>query len=87
MHEYGYKIDISSDGEFRFVAPTGSILPAVPARLDRDDLGWPAILDANAELDITAATAACGWTGDPVDYHLCLEALVAAEEGRIRGPI
>jgi hypothetical protein len=87
VHEYGYRIELACDGQIQFVDPRKRILQDVPTRVERVDLGWPSLFESNAALEITAATCACGWNGGPVDYHLCIDALIAADEGRLRGPI
>ncbi len=76
VHEYGFQIAIGAGGELRFTDPRGREVNNVPLVHVGPRLGWPTILAGNADLDITADTPACGWTGDPVDYAACIDALV-----------
>ena len=79
MHEYGFTITIDSSGELRFADVRGRELRDVPIQHIGPALGWPTILDGNAELGITADTPSCGWSGEPVDYVACIDGLVAAD--------
>ncbi len=87
VHEYGFRVELACDGAVQFIDARGKVLKNVPERIAQPDLGWPAILAGNEPLGITAETCACGWNGGPVSYHLCIDALIAADEGRIRYPI
>jgi hypothetical protein len=87
VHEYGYRVELTCDGQVQFINPHGQVLKTVPDRPSSADLGWPSILIENAGLGITHETCACGWNGGPVDYHLCVDALIAADEGRVRYPL
>lgn len=87
VHEYGFHVELSCRDEVRFLDGRGRLLVNVPRPGDYGELGWPTILAANANLAITHQTSACGWTGDRVDYHRCVGALIAADEGRARRPL
>ena len=71
VHDHGYSFRFES-GEPVFYTPQGYRAVAVPrrCRLSAEQMGWPAIRDANEEagLDIDAETSGPGWDGDPANY-------------------
>ena len=82
VHEHGYRIETAADGELRFVRRDGTPVPLADERRvalapTRDAV--PALRDANAErgLAIDASTAFPRWDGEPVDYALAVDALLA----------
>jgi len=97
LHEGGFDVKATDDGDFVFYDPAGNPLPAT-GRLSRCTLD--ALARAAAEkrvtiketnnalgLDISAETAACRWAGERMDYHMAVDGLVrrrdrAREEAR-----
>ncbi len=86
LHEGGFNVKKASDGAFVFYDPTGRPLPAtgrVP-RHTMDALARAAadqrvaIADVHRTLGqrISAETAACGWAGERMDYHMAVGGLV-----------
>ena len=82
VHEHGYRIETAADGELRFVRRDGTPVPLADERRvalapTRDAV--TALRDANAErgLAIDASTAFPRWDGEPVDYALAVDALLA----------
>ncbi len=79
VHEYEFTMTMDSTSEIRFADARGRELRDVPIQHIGPALGWPTILQGNAELGITADTPFCGWSGDRVDYVACIDGLVAAD--------
>jgi hypothetical protein len=79
VHEYGYRIELDATQQPRFFDPRGREVKDVPAAPQLPDLGWPALLDRNTDLEITAETAACLWDGRPVDYGAVIDELVRVD--------
>ena len=79
VHEYGYAIELDTDGRPRFRDPRGRLVAAVPPSPTWTDLGWPRMRVANEALAIDANTIACGWDGSPIDYGMVVQDLVVAD--------
>ena len=88
VHEHGYRIDTTPDGELRFFRRDGSPVPLADERHRSNDSDTgngsspsdplAPLRDANAArgLLITPATAFPRWDGEPVDYGLAVQALL-----------
>ena len=81
VHEHGYRVE-RLDGELAFLDRRGRRVSAEPPRVVRAPLGWPAILAANANVDLDATTGASGWDGHAVQYEWVIDELVRQEYGR-----
>jgi hypothetical protein len=79
VHEYGYRIELDTNGRPQFRDPRGRLVAAVPERLTDPDLGWPRIWAANAALEIDASTPACEWDGTPMRYGAMVGHLVTVD--------
>jgi Domain of unknown function (DUF222)/HNH endonuclease len=79
VHEYGYAIELDTDGRPQFRDPRGRLVPPVPPPVAWTDLGWPRLRAANTALAIDASTIACGWDGSPVNYGMVIGDLVSAD--------
>jgi hypothetical protein len=78
VHEGGWSLERTSDGEFLFRAPDGREMPAVPAREASEDA--LAFLQEWAEergMDIGADTNMPLWDGTRPDYDWAVAALVS----------
>ena len=82
VHEHGYRIETAADGDLRFVRRDGTPVPLADERRvalvpTRDAV--TALRDAHAGrgLVIDASTAFPRWDGEPVDYALAVDALLA----------
>jgi hypothetical protein len=92
VHEHGYRIDTTRDGELRFFRRDGSPVPLADERHRSNGNGHggdtgtgsspsdplAALRDANAAhgLAISSTTAFPRWDGEPVDYGLAVQALL-----------
>ncbi len=87
VHEHGYRIDASPDGDLRFVRRDGSPAPAAGMeRHARRALSHDSATGARTTLHeahaaggfatIDARTAFPHWDGTPVDYDLAVQALL-----------
>jgi hypothetical protein len=77
IHEYGYTVETSKDGQVTVYDPEGRpVRNAVPRPALFD--GWGELTAANhaAGVRACAATNQPGWDGDPIDYDACLDALL-----------
>jgi len=75
VHEGGVRIERLDDGALRFVAPDGRPYVSAPTT---GPAAAPAPLPSHAGgTEITAATAACRWRGERLDYGLAIEVLLA----------
>jgi len=79
VHEYGYAVELGTDGRPRFRDPRGGLVTVVPARPITAAYGWSSITAANAPLAIDANTIACKWDGTPADYGAIVGYLLAAD--------
>jgi hypothetical protein len=77
VHEEGYRIERSSDGELRFFRPQGWELPTVPPppRLFRDPLEELSTLLEEDGVSIDASTGFPAWEGGTVDYSWAIEGM------------
>jgi hypothetical protein len=66
LHEFGYHLSRSDDGELAFFDPDGRLIPAVPLRPHVERLAIPDRVDWPR------------WDGSHPNYELCVEALLAA---------
>jgi len=82
VHEHGYRIHTAEDGEPRFFRRDGALVP----RADENRASYAPTCDAIAllrdahterELVVDATTAFPRWDGEPVDYALAVDALLA----------
>jgi hypothetical protein len=76
LHEGGFRVVLSSAGEFTFYRPDGRPLPDSPALPRAQDA--PATLDATHRalgLGINASTALSGWRGERLDLHYAIRTL------------
>jgi hypothetical protein len=80
LHEYGFHIRTADSGDVEFFDDRGRPVPAVPEPARPQHRGFETLRAQNRELRITRDTAALGWDGTPVDYHLVIDGLVRAEE-------
>ena len=82
VHEEGYRIARSGDGELVFTRPDGQLLPRVPIAppLSGDAVAVLCAEHRAAGLKIHAMTATPSWMGEPLDLGLALVTL------RGRGP-
>jgi hypothetical protein len=87
VHEYKYTMEILPTGEVVFHDPFGRLVMIAPPPSTPANRGFSAIRVQNADLDITEATPACGWTGDPIDYGLCIEELARVDDGLMKYPV
>lgn len=87
VHERGYRVEPTDDGDLRFLDPRGRPIPTVPPRPAPARLGWPSLRaandDANPGAPLTADTGRSRWNGERVDYplvvsYLCQRASSAA---------
>jgi len=82
VHEHGYRIDATPDGELRFFRRDGSPEPLADERHGRNGNSsvdpLAALRDAHAAhgLLISPTTAFPRWDGEPVDYGLTVQALL-----------
>ena len=79
VHEYGYRVEIDEAGQPRFFDRRGRLVTEVVERPRPWVLGMPALVDAHAELDISAETNEPGWDGMPVNYEWVIDDLVRAD--------
>jgi len=85
VHEHGYRIDTRADGELRFVRRDGTPVPRadedrVPLGATHDTVAALRRAHAGCGLVIDASTAFPRWDGEPVDYALAVDALLAGEQ-------
>ena len=78
MHEYGYLIEIGSDGP-QFRDKLGRSVLDIPPAPRMTSVGWETILSRNTGLEITAQTNECAWDGGPVHYAEAIEHFVRAD--------
>jgi hypothetical protein len=80
VHEVGYVIDVLGPGEFTFLRPDGTVVPAAMPQVVGEE---HAVEEANTErgLAITEFTPIPDWDGRPPDYSAAIAALadVSAE--------
>ena len=82
LHQEAYTIVNGAGGEFAFVKSDGKRMPrALPQQfLDAEDTGQtPAIEMQQASLGIDADTAQSLWQGEPCDYGMAVEAMMAMD--------
>jgi hypothetical protein len=79
LHEYGYSVELTADGDFAFQDPRGRPILDAPPLPKPPGRGFDAIMERNASLDISAETPMCGWDGTRVDYMLAIDGLVAVD--------
>jgi len=75
VHEQGYRIELDAAGAATFFDPRGRVVLASPPRPAGPEVGWRAILDQHADLDISAETNLPGWDGQPADVGAAVSAL------------
>jgi len=80
VHEYGYSIELDSDGSPRFIDDRSRRVLAAPSPARPPGLGWEAILESNRDLAINSTTNECGYDGNPIDYGYVIEDLVHADK-------
>ncbi len=75
VHEEGYRIERSSDGDLRCFRPQGWEIPYVPPppRLSRDPLEELSVLLIEDDVTIDAGTGFPTWEGGPVDLGWAIE--------------
>jgi hypothetical protein len=78
VHEYGYRIELGSDGP-QFRDDLGRPILDVPPLLRVEHAGWDTIRARNESLGISAQTNECAWDGGPVDYAEAIDHLVRAD--------
>ena len=84
LHQEVYEIVKGAGGEFAFVGPSGEKIPrALPQQFeDAEDTGLMPVIErqhAASGLAIDARTAQSLWEGEPCDYGMAVEALMAME--------
>ena len=77
MHEEGYEVERSADGELIFRDARGREIPDVPASAGLPEDPYERIRAANeaAGLEIHARTALPSWTGDRLDLGWAISVL------------
>jgi hypothetical protein len=77
VHEEGYRVERSPEGELRFFRPQGWEIPFVPPppRLFRDPLEELSILLEEDGVSIDASTGFPTWEGGTVDYSWAIEGM------------
>jgi hypothetical protein len=78
LHEEGVRVEGRSPHGFLFVRPDGSVLPACPVRVPINGEAGETLKQANRRhgLDITPKTVDSFWDGEPMDYHIAVDALL-----------
>ena len=80
MHEVGYRIRVDAPGEFTFLRPDHTPVPAAAPTFTADG---ESVQQANRQLglSITETTGIPDWDGQPPDYSWAIEILahVSAE--------
>jgi hypothetical protein len=78
IHEGGWSVARTADGELRFRAPDGREVPAVPTReASEDAVVWVREWAEERGLDIAAETNVPLWDGTRPDYDWAVAALVS----------
>jgi len=77
VHEDGYKIQRSSDGELKFLRPQGWEIPYVPPPppLPQDPLEELSVLLEEGDISIDASSGFPTWEGEPIDLGWAIEGL------------
>jgi hypothetical protein len=77
VHEEGYRIEHTADGELRFFRPQGWEIPTVPPPppLVEDPLADLSSLLDEEGVSINAGTGFPTWEGGPVDYGWAIEGM------------
>ena len=79
VHEGGWSVERTADGELCFRAPDGHEVPAVPSReVSEDALVFLQEWAEERGLDLGAATNLPLWDGTRPDYDWAVAALVSA---------
>ena len=79
VHEYGYRVELDERQQPRFFDRRGQLVTETVERPRPRLLGIPALIDAHAELDISAETNEPHWDGMPVNYEWVIDDLVRAD--------
>jgi hypothetical protein len=80
LHEGGFRIEGSPDGELRFANRYGVI-----QRAPRQEGAWESLAEEQRHLGIGARTIPL-WNGDPIDYGVAVAALIDRERRDLERP-
>ncbi|MGE0402091.1 MAG: DUF222 domain-containing protein [Kofleriaceae bacterium] len=80
VHEYGYRIELDEQKQPRFFDSRNRRVTESSPRPISPRMGMPALVDAHADLDVSAETNEPLWDGDPVNYGWAIDDLVRADQ-------
>jgi hypothetical protein len=79
VHEGGFGLEVSPDGEFRFSLPDGTHLPDAPDGRSRGNFETIRAANEADGLQIDALTLVPRWDGEEMDPHLAVLELIQRE--------
>ena len=85
VHEGGVRVEGRAPRGLVFLRSEGSVLPGGPARAPINGEAGESLKEANRRqgLEITAKTVDSFWDGEPMDYHMAVDALLTYEDEKL----
>lgn len=83
VHEGGFRVEKNDSAEFLFRRPDGQVIDGGPARTSNTRPTAEALMAENEALglDIGHPTGVSRWDGQPMDYHMVVDGLLARGDG------